>query len=68
MKIYKDISFDLALGLTIDLDRLSSRPNNGYLFKVKQRSKLRGIRPNYLIQRGALPIGSAPLAYFSISG
>ena len=39
----------LGLVLTIDLNRLSSRPNKGCLFKVKQRSKLRGVRPNYLI-------------------
>jgi hypothetical protein len=39
----------LDLILTIELNRLSSRPNKGCLFKAKQRSKLRGIRTNYLI-------------------
>jgi len=43
----------LVLVLTIDLDRLSSRLNTGCRFEVKQRSKLRGIRPifDYLTQR-----------------
>jgi hypothetical protein len=53
MKVYENLynlkRDALGLVLTIDLNRLSSRPNKGCLFKVKQRSKLRGIRPNYLI-------------------
>jgi hypothetical protein len=39
MKIYKDISFDLVLGLTIDLDRLSL-PQGTYFWCVKSLQPL----------------------------
>jgi hypothetical protein len=51
----------LLLILTIDLDRPSSRLNKGFRFEVKQRSKLRGIRPNYLIQQGSTANRYGPL-------